>query len=136
MGTIIRGLLVLLVGAAALVLATWFALEQGRFLATAERAPGTVVKLNAGGSHPEIQFTTPDGQQISFPQGGLIFGYREGMPVSVLFDPASPGTSAVINDVGAIWGRPILFGGVGAFLFLGGLWTVWLGARNHKRGEQ
>jgi len=65
MGRILRGLLVLVAGLAALVLAGWLALEQGRFLEVAQRAPGEVVALNAGGSHPQIRFHGTDGQAIS-----------------------------------------------------------------------
>jgi len=132
MAMILRGLLILGVGLAALALGGWFALEQERFLDIAQRAPGEVVALNAGGSHPEIRFTGPDGEAISYPQGGLIWGYREGMQVEVLFDPANPRHSAVVDDPGAIWGMPILAGGIGAGLFLGGLWTLWLTRRKTR----
>lgn len=131
MGMILRGFLVLVVGLAALSLAGWLALEKGRFLDAAQRAPGEVVALNAGGSHPEIRFKGPDGQAISYPQGGLIWGYSEGMQVEVLFDPAHPKRTAVVNDTGAIWGMSMLFGGIGAGLFLGGLWTLWLARRKN-----
>lgn len=129
MGRILRGLLVLVAGLAALVLAGWLALEQGRFLEVAQRAPGEVVALNAGGSHPQIRFHGTDGQAISYPQGGLIWGYREDMQVEVLYDPADPRRGAVINDRGAIWGMSIFSGVIGGGLFLGGLWTLWLARR-------
>ena len=127
---IVRGCLVLAVGLAALLLAGWFALEQGRFLQVAQRAPGEVIALNAGGSHPEIRFPGPGGQMISYPEGGLIWGYRQGMRVEVLYDPADPGRGAVIDDPGAIWGMSIFSGLIGAGLLLGGFWTLWLGWRN------
>lgn len=129
MAMILRGLLILLVGAGALAGAAWLAVEQGRFLKVAQRAPGEVVALNAGGSHPQIRFEGSTGEAISYPQGGLIWGYREGMQVEVLYDPADPRRSAVVDDPGAIWGMSIFAGGIGAGLFLGGLWTVWLGRR-------
>jgi hypothetical protein len=47
-------------------------------------ADGIVTKLNAGGAHPEIEFTTPDGQTVSYPQGGMIGGYKPGDHVRVL----------------------------------------------------
>lgn len=131
MGMILRGLLILVVGATALSGAIWLAVEQWHFLEIAQRAPGEVVALNAGGSHPQIRFSGPDGQAISYPEGGLIWGYREGMQVEVLYDPADPKHSAVINDRGAIWGMSIMFGGIGGTLLLGGLWTLWLARRNN-----
>lgn len=137
MGMILRGLLILVVGAGALIGAMWLTVEQWRFLEFAQRAPGEVVALNAGGSHPQIRFNGPDGQAISYPEGGLIWGYREGMQVEVLYDPADPRRGAVINDRGAIWGMSIFAGVIGGGLFLGGLWTVWLGWRksNEKNKE-
>ncbi|WP_233356637.1 DUF3592 domain-containing protein [Pseudomonas mangrovi] len=88
-----------------------------------------MVALNAGGSHPQIRFHGTDGQAISYPQGGLIWGYREDMQVEVLYDPADPRRGAVINDRGAIWGMSIFSGVIGGGLFLGGLWTLWLARR-------
>lgn len=35
-----------------------------------------MVKLNAGGSHPQIAFVTEAGEQISYPQGGLVLGTK------------------------------------------------------------
>lgn len=128
---ILRGFLLLVVGLSALSLAGWLALEKGRFLDAALRVPGEVVALNAGGSHPEIRFHGPDGEAISYPEGGLIWGYREGMQVEVLYDPADPRRSAVINDRGAIWGMSIFSGVIGGGLFLGGLWTLWLARRKN-----
>jgi hypothetical protein len=127
----LRGLLILVVGAGALAGAIWLTVEQWHFLEIAQRAPGEVVALNAGGSHPQIRFNGPDGQAISYPEGGLIWGYREGMQVEVLFDPAHPRRTAVVNDIGAIWGMSMLFGGIGAGLLLGGLWTLWLARRKN-----
>ena len=95
---ILRGLLILLVGAGALAGAAWLAVEQGRFLKVAQRAPGEVVALNAGGSHPQIRFEGSTGEAISYPQGGLIWGYREGMQVEVLYDPADPRRTPVVKD--------------------------------------
>lgn len=127
----LRGMLILIVGTGMLATTAWLVLEQEHFLKVAQRAPGEVVALNAGGSHPQIRFSAPDGQSISYPQGGLIFGYREGMAVQVLFDPAEPRRSATIDDFGAVWSAPILVGGIGGGLFLGGLWTLWLSRRHH-----
>ena len=125
----LRGMLILIVGTGMLATTAWLVLEQEHFLKVAQRAPGEVVALNAGGSHPQIRFSVPGGQSISYPQGGLIFGYREGMAVQVLFDSDAPRRSPTIDDFGAIWGAPILLGGIGAPLFLGGLRTLHLSRR-------
>ncbi|WP_323048561.1 DUF3592 domain-containing protein [Paraburkholderia sp.] len=59
-----------------------------RFLDSAVAVPGRVVALNAGGSHPQIEFTNKTGERISYPQGGWIAGYKVGDKVTVLYlDP-------------------------------------------------
>ncbi|WP_281686225.1 DUF3592 domain-containing protein [Pseudomonas citronellolis] len=86
------------------------AMQTIDFLESAEVAPGVVSRLNAGGSHPQVQFTTLSGQQYEFPQGGFIFGYKEGMAVDVYYLSENPGMTAVIKDPGAIWVVPATFG--------------------------
>lgn len=78
-----------------------------QFVKQATSAQGEVVKLNSGGSHPEIKFTTQDGKEIEYPQSGLIFGYKIGDKVEVLYDAQNP-QRASINTFGAIWGFPVL----------------------------
>ena len=71
-------------------------------MARAASAPGLVVKLDAGGVHPEIRFTTAAGQVVECPQGGMIWGYQVGDRVELLYEPANPFSSAVINRPGAL----------------------------------
>jgi hypothetical protein len=108
-----------------IVLAVGASWETRNFLATARHAEGIVTKLNAGGSHPEIQFTAGDGSVVSYPQGGLIFGYRPGDKVDVLFTDGDPRSSAVVNIFGAVWFRSLLLGAIGAICAVGG-GTTWL----------
>jgi Protein of unknown function (DUF3592) len=88
-----------------------------RFTQTAVAVPGVVTKLNAGGSHPEIKFTTQTGEPIEYAQNGLIFGYRPGDAVRVLYQPGEP-RSAMIDTIGAKWGFPLMFLVMGG-VFLG-----------------
>lgn len=84
------------------------------------RTDGTVIALNAGGSHPQISFMTGNGELISYPQGGLIFGFRPGDKVKVLFDPADPIGTATIDAFGAVWFVPLIATGLAiVFLILG-----------------
>lgn len=76
-----------------------------QFINQAATTEGEIIKLNAGGSHPEIKFTTQEGKEIDYPQGGLIFGYKAGDKVEVLYDPKNP-KRASINTFGALWGFP------------------------------
>jgi hypothetical protein len=64
-------------------------------------ADGIVTKLNAGGSHPEIEFTTPDGQTVSYPQGGMIGGYEPGQHVRVLYLRDDPKLDPTLDVIGA-----------------------------------
>ena len=102
-------LILLAVVGAALVLGSlaWLRAEV-RFGRSAARAAGEVVRLNAGGSHPEVRFETAAGQRVSYPQGGLVFGYAVGDRVAVLYDPARP-RRAVVDTPGARFG----FAGIG-----------------------
>jgi hypothetical protein len=88
-----------------------------RFTQTAVAVPGVVTKLNAGGSHPEIKFTTQTGEAVEYAQNGFIFGYKPGDPVRVLYQPGEP-RSAMVDTFGAKWGFPLMFLVMGG-VFLG-----------------
>ena len=90
-------------GVGLMVAALWSAASTRRFVARAAAVPGTVIRLNAGGAHPEVRFTTATNQVIDYPQGGLIWGYRVGDQVTVLYDPNEP-QQPIINTRGALWG--------------------------------
>lgn len=90
------------------------------FIAEAQRAEGRVVALNAGGSHPQISFTDQHGQQHSYPQGGLIFGYAVGDKVQVLYRAEAPKARAQLDAFGALWANSLLFAVLGlAFICAG-----------------
>ena len=87
---VMRGLLFGAVGLLILAVAAFEVTHRLEFLQIAQAVDGQVERLNAGGSHPQIAFTTATGQRVSYPQGGMIFGYEPGQPVRVLYDPAQP----------------------------------------------
>jgi hypothetical protein len=99
--------------------------ETRSFVLRATRAEGTVTKLNAGGSHPQIRFTTAEDRDISYPQGGLIFGLRPGEKVEVLFDAVNPCGTATVNAVGAVWFTALMLGMLGTVFLVTGT-IVWL----------
>lgn len=103
----IRRMLFGIVGILILGGAVIWGISNWLFINRAETAQGSVTKLNAGGSHPEITFTTNDGKTIEYPQGGLIFGYHVGDEVIVYYDRENP-QNCVINSSGALWGFPAL----------------------------
>ncbi len=102
------GIALLLIGAGMLIAAVFVAMNIRSFVSSSATATGVVIRLNAGGSHPEIRFTTSHGEVIEYPQGGMIFGYEPGQQVRVIYDPARPRQSATIDALGALWFAPLL----------------------------
>ena len=96
-----------IIGTLVVIAAVAWGISTRLFVGRAETARGKVVKLNAGGSHPEIKFTAEDGKEIEYAQGGLIFGYRVGDEVTVYYDSQNP-RDCVVNSFGALWGFPLL----------------------------
>lgn len=111
----------LVIGAGLLVAAVVTGLALRGFIAQAVSAPGEVIRLNAGGSHPEIEFTAASGEKISYPQGGLIFGYRPGQKVRVLYGPENPRGTARVDAFGALWFAPLMLLGLGVALVIAGI---------------
>ncbi|WP_434628319.1 DUF3592 domain-containing protein [Pseudomonas sp. Z1-29] len=120
LGQTLLGLLFALIGIVLLGGTVLLILERHEFLARAQIADGIVSRLNAGGSHPEVAFTTGKGEKISYPQGGFIFGYEPGQPVRVYYLPEQPADNPLIVDRGALWGTPVMLGAMGLFFTLVG----------------
>ena len=108
-----RNRLLVVIGLALLLAAAAIGLHTWQWLQRSVIAQGRVASLNAGGSHPEIEFTATSGETVSYPQGGLVAGWRTGDAVPVRYDPAAPARSPCIDRVAAIWTVPM------AFLFAG-----------------
>lgn len=93
----------IVIGVAFLIIAALTAWSTRDFLHTAVAVPGEVVSLNAGGSHPQIEFVTKAGERISYPQGGMIYGAKVGDKVTVLYRPDDPKQAPTIDRFGAVW---------------------------------
>ncbi len=119
---VVRGVVFLLVGLALVLGMLFEARSTLNFNRRALHAQGTVIRLNAGGSHPEIQFRTRGGQTIEFPQGGMIARYAPGQQVSVLYDPDWP-RSVTLNTFGAQWGFTVMSFLMG-LVFAGAGWFI------------
>ena len=96
------------IAVALLIGAGYAATVRLAFIRSSATAEGMVIELNAGGSHPQIEFTTAAGERISYPQGGFIFGYRPGDRVRVCYLPTDPRGTASIDTIGALWFSPLL----------------------------
>lgn len=105
-----------LLGLAMLASTFFTARSTVAFLSTASRASGIVSALIAGGSHPQITFQTESGQQISYTQGGLIWGFAPGDAVTVLYATENPAQTATIDEIGAIWFSAIVQGLIGTMM--------------------
>ncbi|MFJ3485598.1 DUF3592 domain-containing protein [Pseudomonas sp. NPDC090202] len=119
--SLLQGLIIAFIGLVLLAISGDLVSERYGFLSQALSAPGVVTSLNAGGSHPQIEFSSASGEQVTYPQGGMIYGYKNGQPVQVFYRPEKPATTAVIDDLGALWGTPVLVGLIGLIFILAGL---------------
>jgi hypothetical protein len=113
--------LFVLIGLGLLAAAAMLAIRTWDFLHEAAAAPGIVVALLAGGSHPQIEFTTASGRKVTYAQGGFIFGYRAGERVTVLYRPDRPDQTACIDAAGALWFSSVILGFIGLACLVGGL---------------
>lgn len=120
-GGMFSSLLITLIGAGLLLIAGKVASDRYDFVSEAKVAQGLVSELNAGGAHPQIDFTSIAGEKISYPQGGFIFGYQIGQPVRVLYAPERPANSAIIDDPWALWATPAVIGGLGLLFVICGV---------------
>ncbi|AIO49159.1 MULTISPECIES: DUF3592 domain-containing protein [Burkholderia] len=119
-----KGISAIVIGVGLLVAAAISAQSTREFLRTSIVVPGLVVKLNAGGYHPEIQFTTKTGQQISYPQGGIVTKVELGQRVEVRYQADDPDGSATMNVFAAIWDSTIVFAFMGAVAIVCGIMNL------------
>jgi hypothetical protein len=119
-GRTVMAILFALIGMMALVVAVRAASATREFVRTAARAEGVVTALNAGGSHPEIQFVDDSGKEFSYPQGGLIFGFRPGDKVPVLYVPDNPAGTATICAIGPVRFTTVIAGSLATIFILTG----------------
>jgi hypothetical protein len=92
-----------------------------RFIQMASRAEGTVIKLNAGRAHPEIQFLPAgESQVVKFSGSGAIdLGVGDKVGVLYIKDPALPsGYSYSVDTPGSLWF------GTGILTFLGTTFSI------------
>lgn len=131
----VKGVFFVFAGIIVFIVAVFMGIAQYDFLAQAKKAPGIVKSLNAGGSHPEIEFTSSSGQVVSYPQGGMIFGYEPGQAVEVLYNPENPRRSPEVNDIGGLWGMAAMVAVIGLGFIWGGADDFFSWRKNARRGS-
>ena len=99
----VKGLLFSIVGVVLVVAAGLSAYATAGFIRRSQVMPGVVVDTRYGQSHPDIRFTTRNGQTLTYSQGGAVFGMSQGKAVRVRYDPADPGRAASLDTPVAIW---------------------------------
>jgi len=92
---------------------------QADFVESSLTARGEVVRLNAGGHHPEIAFVTKAGDRTSFPAGSFT-SVEIGDAVPVRYDPAAPRETARIDTLFGIWNEQIFLGALTVLMLLAG----------------
>lgn len=93
------------------------------FVTSSKTAYGEVIRLSPGPHHPEVTFTTQNGEQIRFSANGFI-SQAVGDHVRVRYLADSPGSSAKIDTIGSIWPLPIVLGGMAALWIVAGLRNI------------
>lgn len=119
-----KGISAIVIGVGLLVAAAISAQSTSAFLRTSIVVPGLVVRLNAGSYHPEIQFTTKTGQQISYPQGGIVTKVELGQRVEVRYQADDPDGSATMNVFATIWDSTSVFAFLGAVAIVCGIMNL------------
>ncbi|MCO1369849.1 DUF3592 domain-containing protein [Burkholderia multivorans] len=115
----------IVIGVGFLIAAAFSVQSTREFLRNSIIVPGRVVKLNAGGYHPEIEFVTKSGEHVSYPQGGiLIAAMKVGQDVEVRYSPEQPIPTATVNTFRAIWDMPIFLATMGLGAILVGLMNL------------
>ena len=106
------------IGSLLLMVAVWFAWGDYQFIQHAARADGFVVRQAAGKHHVHVRFKTADGQEIDYPQNGLV-SYEKDEKVVVLYDPSDPRATAETAAVGSVWAGALMLSILGfGVLFL------------------
>ncbi|QNB14646.1 DUF3592 domain-containing protein [Paraburkholderia tropica] len=119
-----RFVFALLFAAVMLTMALGTAWSTRDFIEESQVVPGRVLKLNAGGSHPQITFVTREGEEVSYPQGGYIYNMAVGQNVHVRYITGRAARSACIDKIGALWASTLTLGAMGAVALLLAL-TSW-----------
>ena len=91
-------------GTLLIIIAIAWGTDTRQFARNAAVAQGTVVRLNHGGSHPQIRFVDKSGKAVEYAQNGLILGYQPDDKVRVLYTSGA----RQIDTFGALYGFTLM----------------------------
>ncbi|APR34111.1 DUF3592 domain-containing protein [Paraburkholderia sp. SOS3] len=81
---------------------------------------GTVLRLNAGGHHPQIAFTANDGRRYERPTG-TTRSFEAGQTILIRYRPTDPGATAMIDSTVDLWKWPLFVSFLAAAFVVTGL---------------
>ncbi|KPJ32088.1 hypothetical protein BMUNKI379_25150 [Burkholderia multivorans] len=116
-----KGVAFVVIGVGFLIAAAINVQLTREFMRTSIMVPGEVVKLNAGGYHPEIEFVTKAGERVSYPQGGIMSKMAVGDRLQVRYLAENPIPTARIDRFDSIWGNAVFFAVFGLGFIVCGL---------------
>jgi hypothetical protein len=124
-----------LIGTVLLIAAIYAYQETRTFVASASRTTGTVTGYS--GNRPIVRFKDERGTEVQFTSstGSSPPRYRVGEAVAVLYQPAAP-YDAKIEGFFALWGVPVIIGGIGSVFFLIGAGIMAGGRLKSRRDAQ
>ena len=120
-----------LVGLGMLVGSVFLYESTTAFIATAERAEGTVIELVRNRSSdsttyaPIVEFVTAQGRKVEFRSSTSSNppAYSRGEKVAVLYSPSSP-EQAKIDGFFSVWGGTVILAGLGGVFFVIGIGII------------
>lgn len=90
------------------------------FVKSSKVVTGEVVRLNAGGKHPQVEFITLRGERVSVPASSWFHFAEIGDKVEMRYDPKNS-HDAQMNTFFGIWGVHLMFCWVALMFLFGGI---------------
>ena len=128
--SIFTGIIFAIIGIVMVVIAFVLSNNEQQFIRTATHVTGTVTQLltstdskNNSSYKPVVQFTTTDGQEITYTSNisSNPSPYSIGQKVDIYYDPANPHSVVIAGQTGLIY---LIVGGMGGLFALIGVATV------------
>lgn len=116
-----KAISMVVIGIGLLVAAALSAQSTRAFIHDSIVVPARVIRLNAGGYHPQIEFVTQTGEHVVYPQSVFIARMKTGDRCEVRYLPDNPLATARLNRFDAIWSAAIFLTLMGGGFIVCGL---------------